>query len=57
MQDLSPRLRNRYRKIEKQASEESMEVHTYTLEKEHQQEHDEYKRLDEIKKKENMERP
>jgi hypothetical protein len=57
MQDLSPRLRNRYRKIEKQASEESMEVHTYTLEKEHQQEHDEYKRLDETKKKENMERP
>jgi hypothetical protein len=28
-----------------------MEVHTYTLEKEHQQEHDEYKRLDETKKK------
>jgi hypothetical protein len=34
-----------------------MEVHTYTLEKEHQQEDDEYKRLDETKKKENMERP
>ena len=28
-----------------------MEVHTYTLEKEHQQEHDEYKRLDETKRK------
>jgi hypothetical protein len=30
------RSRNRYRKIEEQASEESMEVQTYTREKEHQ---------------------
>jgi hypothetical protein len=35
-EDAEFEVRSRYRKIEEQASEESMEVQTYTREKEHQ---------------------